>query len=98
MVAVGILLHHQLVVSKIDSKCTNGNAESGEGRLEAVIARELSLVSPGVSLGPRVGAHGLGQLGEKSGIREKVIGGGVVHRQSRVLMHPEARMLRHNPE
>lgn len=57
VVVIMAFLQHQLLVSEIDSECTNGNSETGESRLESVETRELALVSPGVSLGPGVAAH-----------------------------------------
>lgn len=48
----------QLVVNQVHRKRHCGDAEAGESRLKSVDTRKLALVSPCVSLGPRVAAHG----------------------------------------
>lgn len=48
----------QLVVNQVSRKGHSGDAEAGESRLESVEARELALVSPRVSFGPGIAAHG----------------------------------------
>lgn len=58
VVIVGVFLQHQLFVGKVNCESANGDSEAGESRLEPVEPGELALISPGVSFGPRVAAHG----------------------------------------
>lgn len=57
VVAVLILLHHQLLVRNVERKGTNGDSETGESSLKTVEPGKLALVSPSISLGPGVTAH-----------------------------------------
>lgn len=58
LVVVLLGLLDQLVVDQVSGKGHGGDAKTREGRLESVDAGELTLVSPRVSLGPGIAAHG----------------------------------------
>ena len=58
VVPVIILLRNELVVCKVDGKSSNGDSETWKSGLETIKAAELALISPGVSLSPRVRTHG----------------------------------------
>lgn len=58
LVVVLLRLLDQLVVHQVGGKRHGGDSKTREGRLESVEAGELTLVSPRVSLGPGIAAHG----------------------------------------
>lgn len=48
------VFQHQLLVSNIYRKSDHGNSKSWKCASESIESAELTLVSPGVSLGPRI--------------------------------------------
>lgn len=57
VVVVVVLLHDKLLISEVDRESTNGDSKTRKNVLKTVVARKLALVSPCISLSPRVGTH-----------------------------------------
>lgn len=70
----------QLVVNQVGRKGHSGDAEPRESRLESVEARELALVSPRVSFGPGIAAHGGGFGSTDYSQMLLLVGGSCAHR------------------